>query len=98
MDVAAWLEGLGLGQYARAFAENGVDADVLPRLTAEDLKEIGVAAVGHRRKLVDAIAALQTRDASAITAMRGPELLSGRACPTARRAPSRGRPSDGSSR
>ena len=73
MDVAAWLEGLGLGQYARAFAENGVDADVLPRLTVEDLREIGVVAVGHRRKLVDAIAALHARDASAASAMRGPE-------------------------
>ena len=64
MDVAAWLEGLGLRQYVRAFAENGVDADVLPRLTVEDLREIGVVAVGHRRKLVDAIAALQARAAA----------------------------------
>ena len=58
MDVGAWLRGLGLGQYEQAFRDNEVDAEVLPRLTAEDLKEIGVAAVGHRRKLLDAIARL----------------------------------------
>ena len=65
MDIAAWLGGLGLGQYARAFAENGVDAEVLSLLTAEDLREIGVSAVGHRRKLIDAITALQDRGMSA---------------------------------
>src|SRR5215210_6780056 len=58
-DVGAWLQGLGLGQYEAAFRDNGVDASVLPELTAEDLKEIGVAAVGHRRKLLAAIAALR---------------------------------------
>ena len=68
MDVAAWLESLDLGQYARAFADNGVDAQVLLRLTAEDLREIGVLAVGHRRKLVDAIAALQAQGTSAPSA------------------------------
>ena len=59
MDVAAWLRGLGLGEYEAAFRANAVDASVLPELTAEDLKEIGVAAVGHRRKLLAAIAALR---------------------------------------
>ena len=58
-DVSAWLRGLGLGQYEAAFRDNGVDASVLPELTAEDLREIGVAAVGHRRKLLAAIAALR---------------------------------------
>ncbi len=58
-DVASWLLGLGLGQYDAAFRDNGIDATVLPELTAEDLKEIGVAAVGHRRKLLAAIAALR---------------------------------------
>ena len=58
MDVKAWLNDLGLGQYEAAFRDNAIDCDVLPSLTAEDLKEIGVAAVGHRRKLLDAIAAL----------------------------------------
>ncbi len=59
MDVAAWLDSLGLGRYARAFADNAVDATVLPRLTADDLKELGVATVGDRRRLLDAIAALR---------------------------------------
>ena len=64
-DVAAWLRGLGLGQYEAAFRDNGVDAAVLPELTAEDLKEMGVAAVGHRRKLLAAIAALHSPPSAA---------------------------------
>ena len=59
MDVAAWLRGLGLERYELAFRDNRIDAEVLPRLTAEDLKDIGVAAVGDRRKLLEAIAALR---------------------------------------
>jgi class 3 adenylate cyclase len=59
LDVAAWLSGLGLGQYGEAFARNGVDGDVLPLLRPEDLRELGVAAVGHRRKLLDALAKLR---------------------------------------
>ena len=58
MDVGAWLRGLGLGQYEEKFRDNKIDADVLPRLTADDLKDVGVAAVGDRRRLLDAIAAL----------------------------------------
>jgi class 3 adenylate cyclase/tetratricopeptide (TPR) repeat protein len=58
MDIGAWLRGLGLGQYEQMFRDNGVDASVLPKLTAEDLREIGVSAVGHRRLLQEAIAAL----------------------------------------
>ncbi|WP_046869415.1 AAA family ATPase [Microvirga massiliensis] len=65
MDVATWLEAMDLGQYAQAFADNGVDAEVLPYLTPEDLKEIGVRAVGHRRKLIEAIAALRDQDEAA---------------------------------
>ena len=59
MDVVVWLRSLGLGQYEAAFRENEIDETVLPSLTAEDLKELGVAALGHRRKLLDAIAALR---------------------------------------
>jgi hypothetical protein len=59
MDVGGWLRGLGLEQYEAAFRENEIDDTVLPRLTAEDLKELGVGALGHRRKLLDAIAALR---------------------------------------
>ena len=63
MDVVVWLRSLGLGKYEAAFRENDIDETVLPGLTAEDLKELGVASLGHRRKLLDAIAALRT-DAS----------------------------------
>jgi predicted ATPase/class 3 adenylate cyclase len=58
MDVAVWLRKLGLEQYAAAFRDNEIDARVLPSLTAEDLKDLGVTLVGHRRRLLDAIAAL----------------------------------------
>ena len=58
MDVGDWLRSLGLGQYEAAFRDNAVDSAVLPKLTADDLKEIGVVAVGHRRRLLDGIAAL----------------------------------------
>jgi class 3 adenylate cyclase len=58
IDVAGWLEQLGLAQYAPAFRDNDVDGEVLPELTAEDLISIGVTSVGHRRKLLSAIAAL----------------------------------------
>jgi class 3 adenylate cyclase len=56
MDVAEWLRGLGLEQYEPAFRANEIDARVLPSLTAEDLKDLGVSLVGHRRRLLDAIA------------------------------------------
>ena len=69
MDVGAWLRNLGLEQYEAAFRDNSVDADVLPRLTGEDLKELGIASVGHRRKLLDAISELR----SATPATAGPE-------------------------
>jgi len=58
IDVASWLQQLGLAQYEPAFRDNEVDGDVLPDLTADDLIAIGVTAVGHRRKLLRAIAAL----------------------------------------
>ena len=60
MNIAAWLRGLGLEQYEPAFRDNAIDGAVLPRLTSDDLKDLGVAQVGHRRKLLDAIAALGT--------------------------------------
>ena len=64
MDIGAWLRNLGLGQYEGAFIDNAIDGDVLPRLTADDLKDIGVTIVGHRRKLLDAIAGLNAPPAS----------------------------------
>jgi class 3 adenylate cyclase len=59
MDLPAWLRSLGLEQYEQAFRDNAIDPDDLPRLTAEDLKELGVSLIGHRHKLLDAIAALR---------------------------------------
>lgn len=59
IDIAEWLHGLGLARYARAFAENAIDWEVLPKLTSDDLREIGVATVGDRRKLLEAIATLR---------------------------------------
>ena len=58
MDIAAWLRSLGLEQYEPAFRANEIDEGVLPSLTSEDLREIGVVPIGHRRRLLDAIAAL----------------------------------------
>jgi class 3 adenylate cyclase/predicted ATPase len=60
MDLGGWLRSLGLEQFEAAFRENAIDDTVLPNLTAEDLKDLGVGLVGHRRKLLDAIAALHT--------------------------------------
>ena len=59
MDIAAWLRGLGLEQYAPAFHDNAVDGEVLRELTGDDLKDLGVTLVGHRRKLLAAIAVLR---------------------------------------
>jgi len=60
MDIAAWLHRLGLEQYEQAFRDNDVDAEVLPELTAEDLIGLGVTSMGHRRKLLAAIAAISS--------------------------------------
>jgi class 3 adenylate cyclase len=71
MDVAAWLHGLGLEQYAPAFRDNDVDGEVLPELTADDLISMGVTSVGHRRKLLAAIATLRS-DAPPVAARIAP--------------------------
>ena len=88
-DVAAWLRGIGLDQYEAAFRDNGVDGSVLPELTAEDLKEMGVAAVGHRRKLLAAIAALRGTTSAARGA--GPRRCLRGAARRCRSQPGRGR-------
>src|SRR6516162_7375227 len=59
IDISDWLRGLGLEQYASAFHDNAIDAEILRELTAGDLKDLGVNLVGHRRKLLAAIAALR---------------------------------------
>ena len=65
VTVGAWLRGLGLGQYEQAFQDNDVDARILPGLTGEDLKEIGITSVGHRRLILKAIAELATAPTTA---------------------------------
>ncbi len=55
MDIGEWLRNLGLGQYEAAFRDNEIDGAVLPKLTVDDLRELGVAVVGHRRKIISAI-------------------------------------------
>ena len=59
IEITDWLGKLGLEQYAPTFRDNAIDSKVLPRLTAEDLKDLGVTLVGHRRRLLEAIAALR---------------------------------------
>jgi SAM domain (Sterile alpha motif) len=59
MDVAGWLRALGLERYEAAFRENDVSAEELCHLTAEDLEGLGVATIGHRRRLLVAIAKLR---------------------------------------
>jgi class 3 adenylate cyclase len=65
MDVGGWLRNLGLEQYEATFRQNAISEKVLPNLTVEDLKDMGVSVVGHRRMLLDAIAVLRTAPAQA---------------------------------
>jgi class 3 adenylate cyclase/tetratricopeptide (TPR) repeat protein len=59
IEITDWLRGLGLEQYAPAFHDNAIDTEILRELTADDLKDLGINLVGHRRKLMAAIAALR---------------------------------------
>ena len=67
-DVGAWLSALGLEQYEVAFRENAIDRAVLPTLTTDDLREMGVLSIGHRRRLMNGIAELAgvSADAAAV--------------------------------
>ena len=58
LDIDSWLRGIGLAQYTELFRANDIDGELLGRLTSDDLKEIGVASLGHRKQLLEAIAAL----------------------------------------
>ena len=58
MDIVVWLRARGVGKYEAVFRENEINEKVLPNLMDEDLKDLGVS-VGHRLKLLDAIAALR---------------------------------------
>ena len=55
LDIDGWLSGIGLAQYAELFRANDIDSEMLGRLTNDDLKDIGVASLGHRKKLLEAI-------------------------------------------
>jgi hypothetical protein len=55
MDVGDWLRSLGLGQYEAAFRDNEIDGKVLPKLTKEDLKDLGVTIIGHRRTILESV-------------------------------------------
>ena len=76
-QIADWLEKLGMSEYAQRFADNDIDFSILGDLTDQDLKDLGVASLGHRRKILRAIAELDRQEATA-------------APPAAARAPSSG--------
>ncbi|MCB9948047.1 MAG: AAA family ATPase [Rhodospirillaceae bacterium] len=79
IDIDAWLAGLGLGEYAAAFREHAIDAQVLGGLTDDDLREIGVTKVGHRRRLRTAITELTQTPVAVTAAAPGPLPAAGRA-------------------
>ena len=85
MDVGGWLRGLGLGQYETNFRDNKINADLLPRLTNDDLKDIGVSALGDRLQLLDAIAALVGAKPTADASQSGPTPPKGLAVSAERR-------------
>jgi class 3 adenylate cyclase/predicted ATPase len=76
MDIAAWLRDLGLERYEQSFLDNEINERVLPKLTAEDLKDLGVGLVGHRRLLLDAIAALETESPTRDAAQSAANVMS----------------------
>jgi hypothetical protein len=62
MDIGEWLRRIGLQQYKAAFRDNEIDGEVLWSLTADDLKDVGVTPVGHRGKILTAIAGLSAHE------------------------------------
>src|SRR6476659_8598574 len=73
LDIDSWLSGIGLTQYAELFRANDIDGELLGRLTSDDLKEIGVASLGHRKQLLEAMAALgAVTEASSLTPVSAP--------------------------
>jgi SAM domain (Sterile alpha motif) len=72
MELAVWLRGLGLEQYEAVFRENAISEKLLPTLTAEDLKDLGVSVVGHRRTLLNAIADLRSSTNAEVATSAGP--------------------------
>jgi len=72
VDVSAWLRELGLGEYAASFAENKIDSELLGQLTDDDLKSLGVSALGDRKRLLASIAALGVQAPAASEETRPP--------------------------
>jgi SAM domain (Sterile alpha motif) len=72
-SLGGWLQSLGLGKYEAAFRENEIDEKVLPSLTEGHLKQLGITALGHRVKLLDAIVALRN-DASVLRGVPVPRM------------------------
>jgi class 3 adenylate cyclase/predicted ATPase len=81
LDIDGWLRGIGLAQYAEMFRANDIDIELLRRLTSDDLKDIGVASFGHRKKLLEAIADL----AGAVPVSPQPALIEPKPSDTAER-------------
>jgi hypothetical protein len=73
IDIADWLRKLGLERYEAAFCDNEIDCEALPKLTAEDLKDLGVVLGTHRHRLLDAIMALRTEAPTADLAVVLPD-------------------------
>src|SRR6201987_5829828 len=65
-QIADWLEKLGMAEYAERFAENDIDFSILPELTDQELEKIGVRSLGHRRKILPAIAAFASAPATVV--------------------------------
>jgi hypothetical protein len=84
--LSNWLETLGMAEYARRFADNDIDFLILPELTDQDLEKIGVTSLGHRRKILKAIAALILRPRLSPRCL--PALQRATATPTAKPNPS----------
>jgi len=78
-EIAQWLEKLGLGQYAQRFGENDIDLPILSDLTDQDLKELGVSSLGHRRQLLRAIAELDGASPAAAPVPAPPPVAASRA-------------------
>src|SRR6516225_6908414 len=76
MDIADWLRGLGLEQYAQLFRDNDIDGEILGGMNAEDLKELGLSSFGHRRRLLNAITALGGAPATRDVAQSAPSVTS----------------------
>ena len=76
IDIADWLRGLGLEQYAQLFRDNDIDGEILGGMNAEDLKELGISSFGHRRRLLNAITALGGAPATRDVAQSAPSVTS----------------------